>query len=164
MSQLRHESSVPRGARTGRGSAGVRMVARSVTRVSGSRRARRGESAGCGGTRPPARRFPVAIRVALYLSRQAYASRMIAMPSTPRTRLRTAPLNPVAHDPGAVLLPGPPAAGTVPVNGAAFATPEPPRPPYARVKQYLKDALEAGRWAPGEQMPSEADLVAQFKV
>jgi GntR family histidine utilization transcriptional repressor len=39
-----------------------------------------------------------------------------------------------------------------------------PRPPYARVKQYLKDALEAGRWAPGEQMPSEADLVGQFGV
>ena len=41
---------------------------------------------------------------------------------------------------------------------------EPPRPPYARVKQYLKDELESGRWSPGEQMPSEADLVAQFGV
>jgi len=39
-----------------------------------------------------------------------------------------------------------------------------PRPPYARVKQYLKDALEEGRWAPGAQMPSEAELVAQFGV
>jgi GntR family histidine utilization transcriptional repressor len=37
-------------------------------------------------------------------------------------------------------------------------------PPYARVKQFLKDALGEGRWAPGEQMPSEADLVAQFGV
>ncbi|MEN9626826.1 MAG: Histidine utilization repressor [Pseudomonadota bacterium] len=34
--------------------------------------------------------------------------------------------------------------------------------PYARVKQFLKDGLAAGRWAPGELMPSEADLVAQF--
>jgi len=44
----------------------------------------------------------------------------------------------------------------------------PPRPrnppPYAQVKQYLKDALERGRWAPGERMPSEAVLVAQFGV
>ena len=34
--------------------------------------------------------------------------------------------------------------------------------PYARVKQFLKDGLAAGHWAPGELMPSEADLVAQF--
>jgi GntR family histidine utilization transcriptional repressor len=47
----------------------------------------------------------------------------------------------------------------LPTNGASA-----PRPPYARVKQYLKDALEAGRWAPGAQMPSEADLVGQFGV
>ncbi len=39
-----------------------------------------------------------------------------------------------------------------------------PRPPYARVKQYLKDELERGTWAPGAQMPSEADLVARFGV
>ena len=38
-----------------------------------------------------------------------------------------------------------------------------PQPPYARVKQYLKDALEAGRWAPGAQMPSEADLVGAVR-
>lgn len=37
-------------------------------------------------------------------------------------------------------------------------------PPYARVKQFLKDGLAEGRWAPGEQMPSEAELVAQFGV
>lgn len=36
--------------------------------------------------------------------------------------------------------------------------------PYARVKQHLKDGLAAGVWAPGAQMPSEADLVAQFGV
>lgn len=36
--------------------------------------------------------------------------------------------------------------------------------PYARVKQHLKDGLAAGRWAPGELMPSEAELVAEFGV
>ena len=36
--------------------------------------------------------------------------------------------------------------------------------PYARVKQYLKDGLAAGRWTPGALMPSEAELVAQFGV
>ena len=34
--------------------------------------------------------------------------------------------------------------------------------PYTRVKQHLKDGLAGGRWAPGELMPSEAELVAQF--
>ena len=34
--------------------------------------------------------------------------------------------------------------------------------PYARVKQFLKDGLAAGHWAPGELMPSEAELVARF--
>ena len=36
--------------------------------------------------------------------------------------------------------------------------------PYARVKQHLKDGLATGHWAPGAQMPSEADLVALFGV
>ena len=40
----------------------------------------------------------------------------------------------------------------------------PARAPYARVKQHLKDGLAAGRWAAGELMPSEAELVAQFGV
>ena len=40
----------------------------------------------------------------------------------------------------------------------------PPMPPYARVKQYLKDELERGTWPPGAQMPSEAELVARFGV
>ena len=39
-----------------------------------------------------------------------------------------------------------------------------PAPPYARVKQFLKDGLAAGRWPPGALMPSEAELVAQFGV
>jgi len=38
------------------------------------------------------------------------------------------------------------------------------RPPYARVKQHLKDGLAAGRWPPGALMPSEAELVAEFGV
>jgi len=37
-------------------------------------------------------------------------------------------------------------------------------PPYVRVKQFLKDGLAQGRWAPGELMPSEAELVARFEV
>ncbi|GAA0752201.1 histidine utilization repressor [Ideonella azotifigens] len=36
--------------------------------------------------------------------------------------------------------------------------------PYAQVKQYLKDRLAAGDWAPGVLMPSEAELVARFGV
>ncbi len=36
--------------------------------------------------------------------------------------------------------------------------------PYAQVKQHLKDGLASGRWAPGELMPSEAELVATFGV
>jgi GntR family histidine utilization transcriptional repressor len=42
--------------------------------------------------------------------------------------------------------------------------PSAPVAPYAQVKQYLKDALAAGRWPPGALMPSEAELVAQFGV
>jgi GntR family transcriptional regulator, histidine utilization repressor len=47
--------------------------------------------------------------------------------------------------------------------------PDLPRPktaaaPYSRVKQHLKDGLAAGRWNPGELMPSEAELTAQFGV
>ena len=36
--------------------------------------------------------------------------------------------------------------------------------PTRRVKQYLKEGLAAGRWTPGELMPSEAELVAEFGV
>ena len=36
--------------------------------------------------------------------------------------------------------------------------------PYAQVKQYLKQGLAAGSWAPGGLMPSEAELVARFGV
>jgi GntR family histidine utilization transcriptional repressor len=36
--------------------------------------------------------------------------------------------------------------------------------PYARVKQHLLDALAQGRFPPGALMPSEAELVARFRV
>ena len=36
--------------------------------------------------------------------------------------------------------------------------------PYTRVKDYLKAGLADGQWPPGAQMPSEAELVAQFQV
>jgi len=36
--------------------------------------------------------------------------------------------------------------------------------PYARVKEFLKAGLAAGRWRPGALMPSEAELVAHFGV
>src|SRR4051812_25709652 len=85
------------------------------------------------------------------------------MPSTPRSRLRPAPLpaSGLRATPLEAWQAGhlPAENGAMPLGGGTV-----PRPPYARVKQYLKDALEAGRWAPGEQMPSEADLVAQFGV
>ena len=89
------------------------------------------------------------------------------MPSTPRSRLRATTFPSASHAPRASVAAPAPHGGGVAADAAAgnpFAAPEPPRPPYARVKQFLKDALEAGRWAPGEQMPSEADLVAQFHV
>src|SRR5471032_807571 len=103
------------------------------------------------------------VRVELYLSRQACASRITTMPSPPRSRLRTLPSHPAAHGPRASQGEHHVGAGGVPVNGALLHKTM-PLPPYARVKQYLKDALEEGRWAPGEQMPSEAELVAQFGV
>ena len=36
--------------------------------------------------------------------------------------------------------------------------------PYSRVKNFLKEGLASGRWVPGDQLPSEAELVAQFGV
>jgi GntR family histidine utilization transcriptional repressor len=85
------------------------------------------------------------------------------MPSPPRSRHPKPLVHPSAHGPRASLAELHGGAGAPPTNGAS-APGTAPRPPYARVKQYLKDALEEGRWAPGAQMPSEADLVAQFGV
>ncbi len=36
--------------------------------------------------------------------------------------------------------------------------------PYARVKQHLMAGLKSGLWPPGQRMPSEAALVAEFGV
>ena len=86
------------------------------------------------------------------------------MPSTPRSRLRPSTLPAAAHGLRAAPADAWPGGGLAAEGMLPLAAGSAPRPPYARVKQYLKDALEAGRWAPGEQMPSEADLVAQFGV
>jgi GntR family transcriptional regulator, histidine utilization repressor len=32
--------------------------------------------------------------------------------------------------------------------------------PYSQVKRYLKNGLASGQWVPGDQMPSEAELLA----
>lgn len=45
-----------------------------------------------------------------------------------------------------------------------MARPTSPLAPYAQVKQHLKQALAVGTWPPGAQMPSEAELTAQFGV
>lgn len=45
-----------------------------------------------------------------------------------------------------------------------FTKGSPATAPFARIKQHLKDGLAGGLWPPGTQMPSEADLVAQFGV
>jgi GntR family histidine utilization transcriptional repressor len=50
-------------------------------------------------------------------------------------------------------------APPIPVPGTAAGA-----APYFRVKQFLKAGLANGQWAPGQQMPSESELVAQFAV
>ncbi|MBI5270392.1 MAG: histidine utilization repressor [Burkholderiales bacterium] len=45
-----------------------------------------------------------------------------------------------------------------------MSSPSPRLAPYAQVKQYLKQRLATGDWPPGQLMPSEAELVAQFGV
>lgn len=52
-----------------------------------------------------------------------------------------------------------PAVAAVPQQKPTVAV-----PPYARVKQHLKQGLATGRWPPGALMPSEAELVAEFGV
>jgi GntR family histidine utilization transcriptional repressor len=50
------------------------------------------------------------------------------------------------------------------MNSDITAPPTRAAAPYSRVKQYLKSELAAGRWSPGDLMPSEAQLVTQFGV
>ena len=38
----------------------------------------------------------------------------------------------------------------------------PAQPQYLKVKTHLRDGIAAGRWSPGDRLPSEADLVAEF--
>lgn len=42
--------------------------------------------------------------------------------------------------------------------------PSGPEPQYLKVKNHLREGISAGQWRPGDLMPSEAELVAQFKV
>ncbi|MDP3083928.1 MAG: histidine utilization repressor [Rubrivivax sp.] len=50
------------------------------------------------------------------------------------------------------------------VSPETLSARQPALAPYARVKQFLKEGLAGGRWAPGALMPSEAELVAMFAV
>nr|CBA33170.1 Histidine utilization repressor [Curvibacter putative symbiont of Hydra magnipapillata] len=43
-------------------------------------------------------------------------------------------------------------------------TPSGAAAPYTHVKHFLMEGLSQGRWTPGSQMPSESELVQQFKV
>lgn len=47
---------------------------------------------------------------------------------------------------------------------AARPSARPALAPYARVKRHLKLQLAQGRWPSGARMPSEAELVARFRV
>lgn len=42
--------------------------------------------------------------------------------------------------------------------------PSGPEPQYLKVKNFLREGISAGQWRPGDLMPSEAELVAQFGV
>ena len=46
----------------------------------------------------------------------------------------------------------------------ARSSPGGPEPQYLKVKNHLREGISAGQWRPGDLMPSEAELVAQFKV
>jgi GntR family transcriptional regulator, histidine utilization repressor len=50
------------------------------------------------------------------------------------------------------------------MNAQTAAAAIPAVAPYLKVKRYLKTELSKGLWNPGERMPSEAQLVAQFGV
>ncbi|NBW50255.1 MAG: GntR family transcriptional regulator [Betaproteobacteria bacterium] len=43
-------------------------------------------------------------------------------------------------------------------------TPSGAAAPYTHIKNFLMEGLSQGRWTPGSQMPSESELVQQFKV
>ncbi|MBV8501431.1 MAG: histidine utilization repressor [Paucibacter sp.] len=37
-----------------------------------------------------------------------------------------------------------------------------PQPQYLKVKSHLREGITAGRWSPGDRLPSEAELVSEF--
>ena len=43
-------------------------------------------------------------------------------------------------------------------------TPNDPRPPYVQVADDLRAAIAAGRYAPGERLPSNRDLAQEYGV
>lgn len=43
-------------------------------------------------------------------------------------------------------------------------TPEGPEPQYLKVKNHLREGISAGRWVPGDLLPSEAELTQRFSV
>jgi len=43
-------------------------------------------------------------------------------------------------------------------------TPNDPRPPYVQVADDLRAAITAGRYAPGERLPSNRDLAQEYGV
>jgi GntR family histidine utilization transcriptional repressor len=57
-----------------------------------------------------------------------------------------------------------PSAARKTAHAHALAAPHATHAPYSRVKNYLKAGLASGQWVPGDQMPSEAELVQQFAV
>ena len=46
----------------------------------------------------------------------------------------------------------------------ARKTPPGPEPQYLKVKNHLRDGIASGRWVPGDLLPSEAELGAQFEL
>ncbi|WP_397534867.1 histidine utilization repressor [Roseateles sp.] len=46
----------------------------------------------------------------------------------------------------------------------ARKTPEGPEPQYLKVKNHLREGISAGRWVPGDLLPSEAELTQSFSV
>ena len=51
-----------------------------------------------------------------------------------------------------------------PLRATPPASSAPQGAPYLRIKDYLKQGLAAGQWAPGALMPSESELVTRFAV
>jgi len=46
----------------------------------------------------------------------------------------------------------------------ARKAPQGPEPQYLKVKNFLREGIAAGRWVPGDLLPSEAELGVQFEL